>query len=285
MASQVLQFHHHPYRKMPPTSPPVFTPEPFKLSLNIIKPVARLKIATIDGTLICGGRSSHKAGGPNSLISSGIRFALKPGVGQFVNLFIKQMEKTEVNFKDCIDAEAVELGLHWLLGRCLEQLVEELKWAKEHGQACLYQSIWNLIILWAGGWPGDPYSRAGFQNACRDAGLKPYSKNQFECALKIFESGTEQASDTDHILPRRPKKFQPLWVAFPKGGKYNFDGITIMFGYERAVSRNDRVPAPAYRGSEADGFSLDELKTQPSQSALLSMDQVLLKMTVQLLKQ
>ncbi|KIO26205.1 hypothetical protein M407DRAFT_24535 [Tulasnella calospora MUT 4182] len=271
------------------TSPPVFTPEPFRLASAIIKPVAKLKIATIDCTLIWGGRSSLKSGGPNSLISGGTRFILRPGVGQFVNTIIKQMNKTEASFKDCIEGEAVELGLHWLLGHCLDLLVKELKWAKEQGQTCLYQSIWNIIILWAGGWPGDPYSCSIFEKACKTAGLKPYSKAQFECALKIFENGKGQTPEVDGILPRKPETVEPLYIAFQQGRRFRFDDVTVMFGYKsepfqnnefpvyvalghrgarRRVSQNDQVPASTCQKFENSGILMEDVKGQSAQPAL-----------------
>ncbi|KIO26200.1 hypothetical protein M407DRAFT_24531 [Tulasnella calospora MUT 4182] len=271
---------------MPKSSAPDFTPQQYKNTSSIIKPVAKLKISIIGDLLISGGLSSGKAA--RSLTSSKTHLNLRPGVGKFVTAIIKQMQKTEDNYKNCIKGDAVELGLHWLFGHSLQQLVQELKWTTKKGQKCLYQSIWNLIILWAGNWPGDPFSCSLFKRACKKAGLKEFSKAQFECALKICEKGRAQIPDADSILPLNPEDYEPLFLTF-EGGNGTFEDLTLMFGYDqnppvntdiplytiREQQRDSRdalgdnqVPASAAQESENSGIPMDDVQEESGQSAL-----------------
>lgn len=164
--AEVTRFNHQLSSYSPAKmrrSLPSFTPPEYKLATRIITPASKLKI-TIK---------------PNALIFGGQHFALKAGVSSFLHFILNEMEKTENRFRHAEVAEALELGLHLHLGSCLQSLVQELQWAKANGQTCLYQSIWYLVILLAGGWTSDPQKRRGFEKACDKAELKPYSKAQF----------------------------------------------------------------------------------------------------------
>ncbi|KIO26180.1 hypothetical protein M407DRAFT_24513 [Tulasnella calospora MUT 4182] len=265
---------------MPKSSAPNFTTQNFYLAADIIKPVASLDVKIREGALIWEGHSSCKAGGTT--------FALRPGVAQFVTSVIKLMTKTEAAFEDRIKGDAMELGLHELLGRSLDQLVQELEWTTRERQTCLYQSIWNLIILWARNWPGDPFSCSLFKRACAKAKLKAFSKDQFECALESYEKGGDQIPDADSILPWDKRDYQPLFFTF-KRGKGTFKDLTLMFGYDqnppvntdiplyttggqqrdsRDVLGDNQVPASAAQESENSGIPMDDVQEESGQSAL-----------------
>ncbi|KIO19434.1 hypothetical protein M407DRAFT_30938 [Tulasnella calospora MUT 4182] len=214
---------------MPRLSPP-FTPRAsFKLGYKIITPAKGLKMVAKS----------------NALISGGEHFTLKPGISSFILSILNQMEEIEDDFHWLITSDALQLGLHWHLGHCLRRLVKELQWAKAKSQTCLYQSIWDLIILWAGDWPGDPYSRMCFEKACKGAGLKPYSNSQFEFALKIFENGKEQTPDHNCILPWKSETFEhiSLQIQFQKviGGENSFKDVELVVGLG-PQPHNDEFP-------------------------------------------
>ncbi|KIO26177.1 hypothetical protein M407DRAFT_24510 [Tulasnella calospora MUT 4182] len=273
---------------MPKSSVPDFTPQQYKITSDIIKPVAKLNIKIIGDLLISGGRSSRKAAGHSSFTSSETRLSLRPGVGKFVEAIIKQMQKTEEDYEKSSKGDAVELGLHWLFGHSLERLVLELKWTTKNHQTCLYQSIWNLIILWAGSWSGDPFSCSLFKRACKQAKLKEFSKVQFECALKIFKDGRKDTPDADSILLRNPRDYDPMFLTFKDKGGSRFEGMTVMFGYEpnaptnsdfpvyitggrqddsQAALGDDQVLASAAPEPENSGIPMDGVQEEPGQSA------------------